>query len=189
MNPKALVLLAPGCEEIETATAIDVLTRGEIDVVTASVDVPCAPIFASRGVIFQAQKTLEEATHDFYQVIVLPGGEGGSQHLAQSQRLKQRLLQQQQRKQWIAAICAAPALVLAPFGIITPTSKATGYPSTQTHFPEKTYQNQPVVIDHQHQLITSQGPATAIDFALAIVSQLQNPRMAQNVAEAMLHKL
>lgn len=186
MAPKALVIMAQGCEELETAASVDILTRGGFEVVTASLTEKNQPIAASRGITFIAQQPLHTVVDDFFSVIVLPGGEDGASRIAEHTQIKQRLLQQNKTQQWIAAICAAPALALVPFGLITPETKATCYPSCQGMLPKGSYQEQQVVVDHQQKLITSQGPATAIVFALTIVSQIQGERTAKQVAQDML---
>ena len=186
MVPKALVIMAEGCEELETAASVDILTRGGFEVVTASLTANNQPIAASRGVTFVAQQPLDAVVDDFFSVIVLPGGEGGASRIAENPKVKERLLHQHKTQQWIAAICAAPALALVPFGLITPETKATCYPSCEGMLPQGSYENKTVVVDHQQKLITSQGPATAIAFALAIVSQIQGERTAKKVAQEML---
>lgn len=186
MSPKALVILASGCEEIETSSIIDVLARGGVEVVIASLGCKSEPIPASRGVTFLADYSLNHVINDDYQAIVLPGGESGSKHLAEAPLLKERLEKQQQEGAWIAAICAAPALVLTPFGILTEQMQATCYPSCAELLPSGSYQNKCVVVDLEHHLITSQGPATAIEFAITLLGFLQTPQKAQSVAEDML---
>ncbi|CDK72143.1 DJ-1/YajL/PfpI superfamily, includes chaperone protein YajL (former ThiJ), parkinsonism-associated protein DJ-1, peptidases PfpI, Hsp31 [Klebsiella pneumoniae IS22] len=80
MSASALVCLAPGSEETEAVTTIDLLVRGGIKVTTASVasDGNLA-ITCSRGVKLLADAPLVEVADGEYDVIVLPGGIKGAE--------------------------------------------------------------------------------------------------------------
>ena len=91
----------------------------------------------------------------------------------------------QKDQKWIAAICAAPGYVLGTHNLVG-NAKVTGYPGTEKLFKTGTYENQGVVVDREHHLITAQGPAFANAFGLAIISNLENIQSMNLVAEAAL---
>ena len=117
--------------------------------------------------------------------IVLPGGLPGAKNLAASEAVAQLLVAMNETGKIIAAICASPAIVLAPLGILN-GKKATCYPGMQEQFPADTkYVEESVVRDGN--VITSRGPGTALDFALAIVAVLTDPATAEKIKKATLH--
>lgn len=186
MNKRALVIIAPGCEEIETVTSIDTLVRGDINVTVASIhpNKQCE-VTASRGVRLVADHLLEEVAHETFDVVVLPGGLPGAEYLRDNAMVIELLKKQHANGFWRAAICATPAFVLAHHNLIG-NALVTGYPSTQKQLPAQQVRQERVVIDQAHKLITSQGPATSIDFALAIVAELQGEAIAEQVRNDML---
>jgi len=176
---KALVMIANGIEELETVTTTDILVRAGIEVMLASVNT--LEVIAARGLKLSADVLIEDVVDDF-DVLVCPGGLEGAENLSSSTYLSDLLLARHREGKTIAAICASPALVLAPLKILHGTA-ATCYPAFQVHLSQ--YVNQKVVVsDH---LITSQGPATSADFALAIVEHLAGSATAQEVAKQALY--
>ena len=85
-----LIPLAQGCEELEAVTIIDLLRRAQIQVTTASLD--NQPIHASRGTVLIADKNLDDALDDEYDMVVLPGGLPGADNLNEDARIKNLLL-------------------------------------------------------------------------------------------------
>ena len=165
---KVLVPLAQGCEELEAVTIIDVLRRAGIQVVSAGLDE--RPVIASRGTVLIPDTTLEHALHDEYDMVVLPGGQPGTDNLDKDLRLKPFLQKMAAAQKYTAAICAAPQ-VLANAGLLT-GKRATAFPGTleklQLH--DVTLESAPVVKDGL--VITSRGPGTAMDFALELAELL-----------------
>ena len=104
-----------------------------------------------------------------------------TEYLRDDEALIAMLRRQQARGGWRAAICAAPAVVLAHHGLIG-DAKVTGYPGTQDQLPSEGLRLERVVVDGAHKLITSQGPGTSIDFALAILGELRGAEVVQQVA-------
>jgi len=164
--PKVLVPLAQGCEEIEAVTVIDILRRAGIEVVSAGLD--DLPVLASRGVLLLPDTTLDNALEQSFDMIVLPGGQPGSDNLKADKRIIALLQQMAQQGKYVAAICAAPS-VLAAAGLLD-GRKATCYPTCLDAFPKVDLQTAAVVEDGK--LITSRGPGTAMDFALTLVERL-----------------
>ena len=184
MSKCALIVIAPGCEELEAVASIDVLVRGGVKVTVASV---CPQgrlqVTASRGVKLVADVLLDTIINEEFDLILLPGGLPGAEYLRDTPQLIEMLKAQRARGAWRAAICATPAVVLAHHKLIGP-AQVTGYPGTEGKL--SNYVNQAVVIDEAERLITSQGPGTAIAFALATLSVLEGHSLAQKVAAGML---
>ncbi|MDR9499981.1 MAG: DJ-1/PfpI family protein [Hydrogenovibrio sp.] len=167
MTPKtALVPLAQGCEELEAVTLIDLLTRAGMDVVTASLDAETT-IYASRGVTLVAQTSLQEVMDRHFDLIVLPGGMPGADHLRDDETLRAMLQRQVEKDRWLGAICAGPKALVAA-GLLD-RRRATSFPGVIDEQPGKDmiYENSPVVCDGK--IVTSQGPGTAMLFALTLI--------------------
>jgi len=164
--PKVLVPLAQGCEEIEAVTVIDILRRAGIEVISAGLD--SQPVRASRGVMLIPDMSLEAAMQHEFDMIVLPGGQPGTNNLKADARIISLLKRMSMQDKYVTAICAAPS-VLAVAGLLD-GKQATGYPGTLDSFTGIKQQSATVVTDGK--LITSRGPGTAMDFALALVEVL-----------------
>jgi len=182
MTLRALIVVADGVEEIESVTLIDVLRRAEIEVVVASIETR-RMITCSRGVRLTADAMLNDVLAQDFDLIALPGGMPGAQRLAEHQPLAHRVQQQAKAGRFYAAICAAPALALQSYGVLK-QRRMTCYPSFSDRLSGCTFVDQPVVVDGN--CITSQGPATALEFALTLVEQLAGKAIRNSVAEAML---
>ena len=161
-----LVPLAQGCEELEAVTVVDLLRRAGVHVVTAGLD--NAPVRASRGVVLLADMTLDEALKQEYDMLVLPGGLPGADHLDGDPRIRGLLRTMADSGRYTAAICAAPK-VLASTGLLE-GKKVTSFPGVLDAFADLDYRSDPVVQDGR--LITSRGPGTAMDFALTLIENL-----------------
>ena len=182
MTLRALIAIADGVEEIESVTLIDVLRRADIEVVVASIETR-RMITCSRGVRLTADAMLNDVLAQDFDLIVLPGGMPGAQRLAEYMPLAQRVQRQARAGQLFAAICAAPALALQSYGVLK-QRRMTCYPAFSERLSGCTFVDQPVVVDGN--CITSQGPATALEFALTLVEQLAGKAARKAVAEAML---
>jgi 4-methyl-5(b-hydroxyethyl)-thiazole monophosphate biosynthesis len=174
----ALVFMAPGFEEIEAITVIDILRRAEIDTVVAGL-VP-NPIVAARGTRHLADVLLIDVeAEDDFEIAVLPGGVEGSKNLAAHPLVRQWLVRQRERDRWVAALCAAPTALLA-HGWLRPEQKLIAHPAVQGEFPAGQVQaDQRVVVDGK--LITSLAAGSAMEFAFEIVRQLRGPEVAAKV--------
>ncbi len=181
---KVLVAVADGSEEMEVVIVVDVLRRAGIDVTLASV-MEKRNIVASRGVELTADCHIDYCENKAWDMVVLPGGMPGSEHLANSAALTRIIHEQQKVDAWLAAICAAPCVVLAAKGLIKGAS-ATCFPALQVRMAECDVRvlNEPVVC--YRKLITSQGAGTAMAFALALVRALKGDVAACEVARAMV---
>jgi len=181
MSKKAIVILAEGFEEIEAAASIDILRRADIDVTVAGLN--DVRVKGSHGLTVVADKKIDEAGLEF-DACVLPGGMPGATNLASSEKVKTLIRTMNQKGKIIAAICASPAVVLAPAGVLKNKS-ATCYPGMQSNFGKDTiYKEDNVVVDGN--IITSRAPATALLFALAIVEQLAGREIRDKLSKATL---
>ena len=182
MPPKVLVPIADGTEEIEAVCIIDVLRRAEADVTVAAAG-DRLQITASRGVKIVADVLLEQCRNQTYDLIVLPGGIPGADNLRASDVLQELLAQQHNQDRWYAAICAAPAVVLQPQGLLA-GKRATSHPGFMERLDANLAEEKRVVVDGR--CVTSRGPGTALEFALKLVELLFDSGKAAEVAGPML---
>ncbi|XP_021719216.1 protein DJ-1 homolog B-like [Chenopodium quinoa] len=180
--PQILVPIADGSEEMEAVIIIDVLRRAKAKVVVASVGEKLE-ILASRNVKLVADMHLDEAAQSSYDLIVLPGGLGGAQAFAASEKLVEMLKKQRESNKPYGAICASPALVFEPHGLLK-GKKATAFPAMCNKLSDPSEIENRVVVDGN--LITSRGPGTSIEFALAIVEKFFGRQKAIELAKVML---
>jgi DJ-1 family protein len=172
-NPRVLVLLAEGAEEMEVTIIVDVLRRGGIEVVLAGID-GSDPVTCSRGVRLVPDCALDGTPGEF-DILVLPGGLEGTRALAGSARVGERLRRQVAEGRQVAAICAAP-LALAEHGIGA-GQKMTCHPSVEEVVGAHGVWTPGSVVQTPG-LITSRGPGTAFEFALVLVSRLCGPEIS-----------
>ncbi len=163
-----LVPLAPGFEEIEAVTVIDLLRRAGITVVVAGLT--DGPIRGSHGIALDPDCDLDEARDGEYDMVVLAGGMPGADNLRDDPRVIALVRAMAAEGKFTAAICAAPQ-VLAAAGLLV-NRRATSYPGflDPTSVPGLEFTGAPVEQDDK--VITSRGPGTAMDFALALVENL-----------------
>jgi 4-methyl-5(b-hydroxyethyl)-thiazole monophosphate biosynthesis len=178
----ALVPLAQGCEELEAVTVIDLLRRGEIEVVTAGLTE--GPVVASRGTVLVPDALIDEVIDRPFDLVVLPGGLPGADHLAADARITRLLQRQASSGRRVAAICAAPK-VLAAAGLLD-GRRATHYPGAvdRGRYPQVAFTDEPVVVDDR--LVTSRGPGTAIDFALTLIELLRGRAVRDQVERGLV---
>lgn len=184
MSTKAsvLVCLAAGTEEIEAVTAIDLLVRAGIAVTTASVASDGGlEICCSRGVRLLADAPLVSVADNAYDAIVLPGGLKGAEAFRDSPLLVETVRQFHLSGRIVAAICAAPGTVLVPHDLF-PVGNMTGFPVLKENIPDNKWIDKRVVWDPRVNLLTSQGPGTAMDFALKLIDLLAGKEKAAEVA-------
>lgn len=175
-----LIPLAQGFEELEAVSIIDVLRRGKIGVRISSIEE--REIIGAHGIKLIAESDFADEVVENYDAIVLPGGTEGAKRLYAYTPLATALMSFATEGRIIAAICASPALVLAELGLLEKT-KATCYPCFKSHI--KNFVDEKVVVDAN--IITSQGPGTAIAFALKLIELLSDKDNEQEVRGAMLY--
>jgi len=180
---RVLIPLATGCEELEAVTLIDLLRRAGITVITASLT-DQQQVKASRGVRLTAETTLDRVIHDDFDMLVLPGGMPGAANLNDDPRIHAMIKKLNLNNKAIGAICAAP-MVLAHSGLLNGKT-ATCYPGmlNKEDWPEISLEDKGVVIDGN--VLTSRGPGTAMDFALAIIEFLTDQDTRNTVESALV---
>lgn len=183
-DKSVLVPLAQGCEELEAVTIIDLLRRAGINVVTAGLD--DKPVKGSRGTVIVPDTSMDKVMEQDFDMLVLPGGLPGADHLRDDARVQTKLKQMAGKDRYTAAICAAPK-ALASAGLLN-GKRATSYPGALEGSPAEglTYLNDPVVIDGK--VVTSRGPGTAMDFALILIELLLG-REARDKVEGPLQRV
>jgi len=182
MSKRALIAVADGIEDLECVTLIDVLRRADIEVLVASIE-ERRMITCARGTRLTADAMLVDVLAQDFDLIVLPGGMPGAQHLADFEPLAERVRKQAKAGELFAAICAAPALALQGYGVLR-QRRMTCYPAFSDRLSGCTFVDEAVVVDGN--CITSQGPGTALAFALTLVEQLVGRGTRTEVAKAML---
>ncbi len=183
MSKKVLILLAEGFEEIEAVTPMDVLRRAGLEVTIAGVT--GKNVKGAHGISIEADVLIDQY-HETPDALILPGGMPGAQNLAKSPRVAELIKKVHAQKRIVGAICAAPALAVAPTGILNGRT-ATCYPGFEKDFlKEIKFSENRVVMDEN--IITSRGPGSALEFSLKLVEQLVGKEKAQSLKEAMIVK-
>jgi len=184
---RVVVPLAHGFEEIETVTVVDILRRAGISVTIAGVEggAPPAAVEGRTGIKLVPDVTIDKVEATDFDMIVLPGGLKGTQTLAKDPRVARLLPLFQEGKRYIAAICAAPT-VLAAHGMIA-GRKLTSHPSVKEQLTGAIYDEGRVVIDGR--LVTSRGPGTAMEFAMALVEILMGSQKVEEINQGVLAKV
>lgn len=178
---KSFIFLAEGFEEIEALTVVDVMRRAEMDIKTVSITHE-HKVTGAHGIPVVCDLTFKEADFDGSEWLIVPGGMPGSTNLAAFHALGDLL---KVHKGKIAAICAAPAVVLAPLGLLD-GREAVCYPGFEKACSDHgAVISNDAVVAHDN-LITANGPGSATKFALAIVANSLGEDAARQVGEGML---
>jgi len=165
---RVLVPLAEGFEEIEAITVIDVLRRAQIEVFVYSLD-GASEVKGAHGITVKTEGGVPELDADAIDMIVLPGGWGGTERLAEDTGVQALLKAMDARNKPIGAICAAP-FALNRAGVLK--AHYTCYPGAQERIGAEGYQGDAMQVVEAQNVMTSRGPGTAICFGLQIVRKL-----------------
>lgn len=178
---KIAIHLAEGFEEIEAISIIDVLRRAEFEVIVVSTT-ESFEVTGSHEIKVFADKLFNNVDYELIDMIILPGGMPGAANLNEHLGLREQILNFNESKKMLAAICAAP-LVFGNLGILK-NKKATCYPGyeNQLHGAIATGEN----IEVSENIITGKGAGVAIDFALKIVEVLKNKKYADELGKKMI---
>jgi len=170
MPPRILVPLAPGFEEIEAVTVIDLLRRAGCQVTTAGLSL--GPVRGAHGICLLADEHLESVFdwHQDFDALVLPGGMPGSDHLRDDPLIIDLVRKLALSGRLVAAICAAPK-VLVKAGVLE-GRRATAYPGVLEACAAPGVQLSEEAVVEDGNLLTARGPGVAQDFALALVARL-----------------
>jgi 4-methyl-5(b-hydroxyethyl)-thiazole monophosphate biosynthesis len=180
-SASVLVPLAEGFEELEAVTIIDVLRRAGIAVTVAGLR--SGAVTGAHGIALATDADFGAAARSTFDLVVLPGGMPGTTNLMEDERLIALLRSQHASGRRVAAICAAP-MVLARAGLIDGV-EVTSYPSVRAKLGQARVLDEPRVV-RSGRIVTSQGPGTALEFALELVRELAGAGKADEIAEAML---
>ena len=178
---KVVIPLAQGFEEIEAVSAIDVLRRGGVEVVTSSIEDALA-VKGAHGIEITADTFWVDLIGSSYEAILLPGGAEGTERLGASALVIGELKRLKEANALICAICAAPT-ILVKAEVLDKDQHITCYPSCVTEL-DRPCAGVPAVADGN--VITGQGPAAGILFALIVLTHLQGEGIARKVASGML---
>lgn len=183
----ALIPLAHGVEPLEAVTIIDVLRRAHVSVTAAAIDDKTTTVRADHHVLLAADTTWDKVDLETFEALILPGGGTGTENLGKDPRILEAIRTFDASGRFVCAICAAPTL-LTKAGLLGDEDgrQATCYPSMADEL-GKPYTEVPVIVDGN--LITSQGPGTALLFALVLVEHFVGQEIAQRVAHDMLTSL
>jgi 4-methyl-5(b-hydroxyethyl)-thiazole monophosphate biosynthesis len=168
MGKKVLVPVAHGTEPLEAVAIIDILRRAKALVTVASVS-GSSVVVGSHGIQLTADCLIEDCMEEIYDLVVLPGGIPGVEHLRDSAVLADILKEQARQERLYGGICAAPAVVLEAHGLVG-SHRVTCHPSFKDRLKSRDHSSLPVVRDGN--LVTGRGAGTAVAFALALVETL-----------------
>lgn len=180
---KSYVFFADGFEEIEALTAVDVLRRAGMRVVTVSIN-STLEVTGAHDVTVKADTKVSDVDLHDAQWLVLPGGMPGAANLANCDAVCSALKAQNDKGGGIAAICASPSVVFGPLGLLE-GKKAVCYPGMEAGMTGAVVGDDQVAVDGN--IITGNGPAAATAFALAIAEAAQGKDAANAVAGGMLY--
>jgi 4-methyl-5(b-hydroxyethyl)-thiazole monophosphate biosynthesis len=175
-----LLLLADGFEEIEAITPIDILRRAGVNVTVAALKGKEA--IGAHSVMISADVDLKSVINNNFDMVILPGGGGGTAHLAASEDVLNLLVRYEKENRYIATICAA-STVLLKAGVAKETL-LTSYQGVEDKFDPKFYSKEKVVTSGK--FITSRAAGTAIDFSLELVRTLVGDEMVKKLKNDML---
>jgi len=177
---KAAVLFATGFEEIEALTIVDVLRRGKVQ--CDMVSLYGGNVVGAHAIEIKTDKDFDLVNVKDYDIIVLPGGMPGSTNLRADDRVINLVKDFNNKNKFIGAICAAP-IVLEKAEVVG-TRKITSYPGSLENQNAFDYKEEIVVVDGN--LITSRGPATAIEFSLKLIELLIGKHQSEALREGMM---
>ena len=182
MSKNVLIPIADGVEDLETVTIIDVLRRAKANVIVASIHSKL-DVTAARQTRIVADSLLSDYIDSQFDLIALPGGLPGAENLRDCEPLIQLLKTQKETGNLYGAICASPAYVLQTHGLLQDVA-ATCYPAFHDQLSNHEQINKHVVVSKN--CITSQGPGTALEFALTLVELLYDEALRREIAGQML---
>ncbi|KAJ4897978.1 Protein DJ-1-like protein A [Raphanus sativus] len=181
-TPHILVPIAEGSDEIETIAVVDILRRAKANVVIASVS-NSLEVVGSHKANLVADLLLDEVLEKSFDLIMLPGGLNGASRLSRCEKLVNMLKKQAEANKPYGGICASPAYVFEPHGLLK-RKKATTHPVVSNRLSDQSHVDFRVVVDGN--LITSRAPGTAIECALTIVEKFYGREKALQLAKAIL---
>ena len=178
---KVYVFLAEGFEDVEALIPVDVWRRGGLDVVTVSIT-DFQTVQSAHGVNIEADTTFEQCDFSDADLLFLPGGMPGASNLFAHKGVCEAVKNQHLSGHKVAAICASPAVVLAPLGVLD-GKRATCYPGFEEALTKSHYTGALITVDDN--VTTGEGPAAAFPFAYELLGQMTSPQEALQIADGM----
>ena len=182
---KVYVFLANGFEDVEALIPVDVLRRGGVEVITVSITGDSQVVETAHNVQIVADAMIEDCDFSDADLLFLPGGMPGASNLYGHEGVRQAVLAQAKAGKKVAAICAAPAVVLAQLGVLD-GKRATCYPGFEQMLTKADYTADLVTVDGN--ITTAEGPAAAFPIAYELLSQLVSKEVSDQIAEGMRFK-
>lgn len=179
---KVSIFLAPGFEEVEALTPVDLLRRAGAQVTIVSIGEEKA-VTGSHQITVTADKLFEEMDFSDQDMLILPGGQPGTNNLKACKKLRDLLENANNKEKLLAAICAAPT-VFGDMGLLK-GKKATCYPGCEDGLIEAEYMTDRVVTDGN--ITTSRGVGTAIPFALSLIEQLFGKEKSEEIRTSIVY--
>lgn len=167
---KVAIIIAPGFEEGEALTIVDILRRAQIQCDMFGFE---KVVEGGHQIKVQCDDVLSDRIID-YDMVILPGGYGGADAMRCRDQVIDILHQMNNQGKYICAMCAAP-IVLQKANLLE-NKKFTAYIGYNQKIHQGTYLEDKVVIDGN--IITSRGPATAYAFAYKLVDILGGDSLA-----------
>ncbi len=181
---KIAAMMADGFEEVEALAVIDLLRRADIEITMISVMGHRNQITGAHGITVMTDATIEDINFDKYDGIFLPGGMPGTNNLDKCDELCDVIVDFNNRKKLLVAICAAPK-VYGRLGILK-GKKATCFPGFESDLlGAEVVCDKVVVADN---VITSRGMGTAIDLGLKLVAVLKSEGEAAELSKTIQYK-
>jgi 4-methyl-5(b-hydroxyethyl)-thiazole monophosphate biosynthesis len=182
MQKNVIVLLAEGFEEVETITPITYLRRAGINVITASIT-ENQTVKGARGISMITDTSLAKSADEEWDAVIIPGGLPGATNLAACEKTGAFLKKMSAKEKLVCAICASPAVVLAPLGLLA-GKRFTCYPGMEETVKDAVWTDDRVVTDGS--IITSRAAGTSGEFSIAIIRELLGEDTAKKIADAVL---
>lgn len=175
------VLFAEGFEEVEGLTQVDFLRRAGVEI--TMVGVTGKSVTGGHDITIETDTTIDKVDSEAFDGVLIPGGMPGAENVASSTHAQDIIKKLFKDGKLIAAICAAPAVVLEPLGVLEGKT-ATCYPGFEGRFKQASFSEDRVVKDGT--VITSRGPGTAAEFAVALIEYLVDARTAEKIRSGTL---
>lgn len=180
---KVYVFLADGCEESEALTPVDLLRRAGEEVCMVSI-MGRRQVKGSHGIVFEADALFEETDFSDGEVFMLPGGMPGTKNLAAYEPLLALLREKDEEKKHLAAICAAPSLVLGANGFLK-GRKAVCYPGMEENLIGAEVLEISAVTDGN--ITTGCGLGGAVAYGLELIRLLQGEEAAEKIRKSIAY--